>query len=398
MRTPAAGLILVLIFAAGLRAAEPTPAAQLAAIKAEMDGTYKDGMAALEKLKGDDESHQAYRKLQERCVPFLRRAVALAEKYPDNPAAPDALAWIMTGPFGYRDGTIAPIERTYELLRERYAGSDAIPPRCVSMISRYAPNSVAPEPLLRAILAKNPSRELRGIACYQLAELTYRLASFARRLQDPAQAKEYEAFLPAAAQAQLKAMDPAAAERESEQLLNRTVNEFGSVKSAYSDATLGEIASGRLFYRRNLVVGKPIPDIECAGIDGKPLKLSAYRGKVVALVFWASWCGPCMAIVPHERELVKRLEDKPFALVGVNGDETRDAAKTATDKEKMTWPSFFDGKNGRGPVAVKWGVSSWPTIFVIDAHGIIRHADHLTMAELDKAIDAQLAEMDGARK
>ena len=50
----------------------------------------------------------------------------------------------------------------------------------------------------------------------------------------------------------------------------------------------------------NLAVGKPAPEINGVDFDGKPLKLSDYRGKVVVLVFWGTWCGPCMAEVPHE--------------------------------------------------------------------------------------------------
>jgi thiol-disulfide isomerase/thioredoxin len=56
-------------------------------------------------------------------------------------------------------------------------------------------------------------------------------------------------------------------------------------------------------------------------LDGEKLPLKGYRGKVVLLVFWASWCGPCMAVVPNEREIVEKLKDRPFALIGVNGDE-----------------------------------------------------------------------------
>lgn len=130
-------------------------------------------------------------------------------------------------------------------------------------------------------------------------------------------------------------------------------------------------------------------------LDGR--SLGDFRGRKVALVFWASWCGPCMAMVPQERALVKRLEGKPFALVGVNGDEDRPKAKAAMDKEQMTWPSFFDGKVGRGPVAVKWGVSSWPTVIVLDARGVIRHVDP-DRSKLDELIDALLAEMDAGKK
>lgn len=80
MRTLVAVLTASMIFATGVRADDPTPAAQLAAITAKMDATLKEGNAALEKLKADDQL-EARRTLQQHCVPFLRRAIELAEKY-----------------------------------------------------------------------------------------------------------------------------------------------------------------------------------------------------------------------------------------------------------------------------------------------------------------------------
>src|SRR5437899_2418662 len=99
-----------------------------------------------------------------------------------------------------------------------------------------------------------------------------------------------------------------------------------------------------------------------------------------------------MAKVPHERSLVKRLEGKPFVLLGVNGDVDREAARAAISKEKMTWRSFFDGVGGRGPIAVRWGVSSWPTVYVIDATGVIRSTG-APDAKLDELVDALLLEL-----
>ena len=122
----------------------------------------------------------------------------------------------------------------------------------------------------------------------------------------------------------------------------------------------------------NLAVGRPAPEIEGIDMDGKPLRLSDYKGKVVVLVFWGTWCGPCMALVPRERDLVARLKDQPFALLGVDCKDDRETARKAMAREGMTWPSWYDGAADRGPIAERYHVRGYPSIFVIDAKGIIR--------------------------
>jgi len=77
---------------------------------------------------------------------------------------------------------------------------------------------------------------------------------------------------------------------------------------------------------------------------------------------------------PHERSLVKKLEGKPFALVGVNSDRDREALKPILEKEKITWRSFWNGEQGTGgPISRAWNVQGWPTLYVIDHKGVIRH-------------------------
>ena len=79
---------------------------------------------------------------------------------------------------------------------------------------------------------------------------------------------------------------------------------------------------------------------------------------------------------PHERSLVKRMADekKPFALVGVNSDRDLKDAKAKNEKQEITWRSFWCGAAGTGgAIPKKWNVRGWPTLYLIDHKGIIRH-------------------------
>lgn len=98
----------------------------------------------------------------------------------------------------------------------------------------------------------------------------------------------------------------------------------------------------------------------------------------------------------HERSLVKRLEGKPFALVGVNSDTDREQLKTVLVKEHLTWRSFWNGGSTNGPISKQWKVNGWPSIWVIDAKGVIRSRDPQRDPrgnKMDTVIDSLLAEM-----
>jgi hypothetical protein len=103
---------------------------------------------------------------------------------------------------------------------------------------------------------------------------------------------------------------------------------------------------------------------------------------------------------PHERSLVARLKDEPFALIGINSDEDLEKLRPKLEKENISWRSFWNGAKGTaGPISTAWGVSSWPTIYVLDETGTIRFINVREKA-LDEAVDALLAELKakGARK
>lgn len=75
---------------------------------------------------------------------------------------------------------------------------------------------------------------------------------------------------------------------------------------------------------------------------------------------------------PHERSLVKGMTGRPFALLGVNSD-AKPRAKDAIAKNQLTWPSWWDGGSSGGPIARAFEVRAWPTLYILDHKGIIRH-------------------------
>lgn len=130
-------------------------------------------------------------------------------------------------------------------------------------------------------------------------------------------------------------------------------------------------AKRRLAAMRYAPVGQPAPDILGVDLDGQPMKLSDYRGKVVLVSFWATWCGPCMKLIPHERELAKRLSGKPFAIVGVNGNTTKKSIQYALKTYEITWRSFKDERPGNSSISDTWN-AVYPTVFLIDHKGVFR--------------------------
>ena len=97
---------------------------------------------------------------------------------------------------------------------------------------------------------------------------------------------------------------------------------------------------------------------------------------------------------PHERSLVKRLANKPFALIGVNSDKDKEMLHQRMAEENITWRSFWNGPRGTGgPISTKWNVHGWPTIYVIDHKGVIRYKN-VRGEKMDEAVDTLLAEME----
>jgi len=98
---------------------------------------------------------------------------------------------------------------------------------------------------------------------------------------------------------------------------------------------------------------------------------------------------------PHERSLVEKYKNEPFAIVGINSDPDLEKLKPVREKENISWRSFWNGPEGTsGPISTAWNVRGWPTLYILDAKGTIRYKSvGANEQELDKTLEELLAEL-----
>jgi thiol-disulfide isomerase/thioredoxin len=343
----------------------PSRAEQFRAMRAEYDRAFDEIATAIRagKLKPSKEgSYPELAGLQRR---FAGRARALIDADPKDEVALDAILFSTE-----RLGAGATDPGLYRLIQAHHLAS----PKLGRVVGGYS----ASEEFLRAVADRSPHQNVKAWATYHLAE---KLAAAGR---------------PAEAEPLLEAIKK---------------NPDWAKLPGYVAGGLGDTAGRLLFELRHLAVGRQVPEIEGKDLDGRPLKLSEYRGQVTLVVFWATWCGPCMAMVPHERELARRYAGRPFAIVGVNGDMMGDewktpdgksldataAVKARVEKEQITWRSF---RNGQFDVGLRWNVRSWPTVYLLDPGGVIRGRwkGAPEDAELDAAVERLVAAAEAAAK
>lgn len=140
----------------------------------------------------------------------------------------------------------------------------------------------------------------------------------------------------------------------------------------------------------------PAPELKAQDLSATPKTLADYRGKVVLLNFWASWCPPCLKEMPSMERLRAKAEARGLVIVALNSAETREEVEAYLSKMKLRFPILLDpdGSNTR-----RWNVFALPTTFLLDAEGRIRHVltgpTEWDEGEALKVIEAMLAELPG---
>jgi thiol-disulfide isomerase/thioredoxin len=329
------------------RAAKEDPRqAQLDQLIQDFVKARKEANAALRAAKTDDERKAAEGKLP-READYLPRVHQLLAGGTRDEVAAEALAFAVFG-LDTKD------EKVFDALSKDVVKTDKIK-RFVQMAMSGAPDGA--KPVLEKVLAENPKKDLQGLACYALGSLAFE-------------------------------KDAGKAAQEAEAYFARVEKEFADVPAGRA-GTLGQMARGSLFELRNLQVGMKAPAAGSKTLKGDSETLADYQGKVVVLDIWATWCGPCKAMIPHEREMVEKFKGKPFALISLSADDDKKELEQFLEKEPMPWTHWWEGPDAA--LLKTWNVRFFPTVYVIDARGVIRHKN-VRGAELEKAVEKLLAE------
>ena len=291
----------------------------------------------------------------ERATPFggpgptslVRLVLERVKLHLDHPQAPRLLTWVCANDYFERGQQESPtFAEAADLIAAHFARRPGIQHfcECLAPIDRISPPWAGKyEKHLRTILEKNSDRFVRCSAQFALASV---VRSTGESREDEA-AILYQQFI--------------------DQFKEHTNPGTSHIEEMYVDRARKELARIKAF-----AIGQPAPEIEGPDLDGRPMKLSQFRGNVVLVSFWETSTDPSMKLVAQERSLLDRLKGKPFSIVGVSGDFDPEEPMKTPGPSEVTWWSFQNSRADKTAISSEWRIFTWPTLFLVDHLGIIR--------------------------
>ncbi len=378
-------------------AATSSPAPRLTAARqvylsllAEYDPQHRAREKAFMSARTPPQQRETYLAMARLDWDYAPRFLELAREHPEDPVAIDALSWLVANPFD-PPGSQAAAE---VLIRDHLASDRMIGIyRQLAIRLDPAPASAA-ERLLRAAVERSPTPAARGLACLKLADLLRYRARAARDRRGP----EPDPWLRLSDLARsggreptpLPAEDPDALDREAVRYYDFVVRRYAEIPGR-GTSKLGEPAAQALFDLRDLAVGRPAPAVEGPDVHGKRLRLADDRGKVVVLMFLGGPPESSRDLASQARSLIHRMEGHPFAVRSVHLDDSKTTVTRAIESGEITWRCWWEGGQQR-PNCDRWHVGFIPSVYVIDADGVIRAKDVKGKA-LEVAVDALIGRM-----
>ena len=191
--------------------------------------------------------------------------------------------------------------------------------------------------------------------------------------------------------------------RISEEQFGRVDAYFDEVEARHPE--IAEALAEHRFRVASFTPGRVAPNIVGRDTEGVEFALEDYRGNIVVLIFSGEWCGPCVGEYPFHHFMLEQYEGDPVVLLGINSDRDVETIRRAKASGKApAYRTWWDGHgevNTSGPIATAWGVTTWPTIYVLDEEGVIRgvggRGGHLIAKVGDMLMEMRTRELDRSR-
>ncbi len=145
-----------------------------------------------------------------------------------------------------------------------------------------------------------------------------------------------------------------------------TVSELRTIEPRAADSFDKELGG-------TLRIGAEAPAFNVTDFKGNPVDLSKYKGNIVVLDFWATWCEPCIQEFPNVKKMYGKFKDKGIQFIGISLDEDIEDLRGFVKQEDVEWPQIFDGKRWKGAIPLLYHIQIIPTMVVLDRESKVRY-------------------------